>query len=54
MNSSETFYSLSHFSHFLQDVILTRVVDDATAASLNSIINANKATVSHPSKHYLI
>ncbi|KAL0692425.1 hypothetical protein Bca4012_059605 [Brassica carinata] len=30
---------------YLKDVILTRVVDDATAASLNSIINANKATI---------
>ncbi|KAJ4888117.1 suppressor of Mek1-like protein [Raphanus sativus] len=30
---------------YLKDVILTRVVDDATAASLNSIINANKVTI---------
>ncbi|KAJ0232291.1 Serine/threonine-protein phosphatase 4 regulatory subunit-like protein [Hirschfeldia incana] len=30
---------------YLKDVILTRVVDDATAASLSSIINANKATI---------
>ena len=45
---------MSHFSHFLQDVILSRVVDDATATSLDSIINANKAAVSHPNKHYLI
>ena len=45
---------MSHFSHFLQDVILSRVVDDATATSLDSIINANKAAVSRPNKHYLI
>jgi protein phosphatase-4 regulatory subunit 3 len=35
---------------FLKDVVLTDVLDVATSAFLDSVINANKATVSHPNK----
>lgn len=42
------------FCHFLQDVVLTRVLDDAIVANLNSVIHANNAIVSFSYKCYNI
>lgn len=45
---------VSHFPHFLQDFVLARVLNDAIKATIKSVIDAIKATVSHPNKHFQI
>ena len=42
------------YCHFLQDVVLGRVLDDAIVANLNSVIHANNAIVSYPWKCFQI